>query len=204
MVNSFKAHPWHGIFIGNEAPKVLTTFIEIVPNDTVKYEIDKSSGYLKVDRPQKFSNIVPALYGFVPQTYCGESVAEFAMAKTGRDNIEGDGDPLDVLVLTEKNIAHGDIIVKAKPIGGFRMIDKGEADDKIIAVMDQDEIYKDFNDITELPPAIIQRLKHYFLTYKNIPGETNVVCEITDVYSREEAYEVILRSQEDYQRKFLF
>lgn len=204
MVNSFKAHPWHGIFIGEEAPKVVTTFIEIVPSDTVKYEVDKGSGYLKVDRPQKFSNIVPALYGFIPQTYCGTKVAEFAAEKTGREDIVGDGDPLDVLVLTERNIAHGDIIVKAKPIGGFRMIDKGEADDKIIAVMDQDEIYKDYDDITEMPEAIVKRLKHYFLTYKNIPGEANVICEITHTYSKDEAFEIIRRSQEDYQTKFLY
>jgi inorganic pyrophosphatase len=126
------------------------------------------------------------------------------MQKTGRDGIVGDGDPLDVLVLTERNIAHGDIIVKAIPIGGFRMIDKGEADDKIIAVMDQDEIYKDYTDITQMPEAIVQRLKHYFLTYKNIPGEANVICEITHTYDKEEAYEVIRRSQQDYQSKFLY
>lgn len=202
MTNSFKAHPWHGIFIGENAPRVLTTFIEIVPSDTVKYEIDKNSGYLIVDRPQKFSNIVPALYGFVPQTYCGDSCAEFAREKTGREGIEGDGDPLDVLVLTERNIAHGNILVQAKPIGGFRMIDKGEADDKIIAVMSQDEIYQNYNDISELPEAVVKRLKHYFLTYKNIPGESVALCEITHTYGREEAYEVVKRSQIDYQNKF--
>lgn len=202
MVNSFKAHPWHGISIGNKAPELVTTFIEIVPTDTVKYEVDKVSGYLKVDRPQKFSNLVPALYGFVPQTYCGTKVAEWAMQQTGREGIVGDGDPLDVLVLTEKNIAHGDIIVQAKPIGGFRMLDRGEADDKIIAVMDQDEVYKNYTDISELPPAILQRLKHYFLTYKNIPGEEAVICEITHAYSREESYEIIKRAQEDYRQKF--
>jgi inorganic pyrophosphatase len=202
MTNSFKAHPWHGIFIGENAPRVLTTFIEIVPSDTVKYEIDKDSGYLKVDRPQKFSNTVPALYGFVPQTYCGDLCAEFANEKTQRTGIVGDGDPLDVLVLTERNIAHGNILVKAKPIGGFRMIDKGEADDKIIAVMEQDEIYQNYNDISEMPEAIVQRLKHYFLTYKNIPGESVAICEITHTYGKEEAYEVIKRSQIDYQNKF--
>ena len=203
MVNTFKAHPWHGISIGDSAPNIVTTFIEIVPTDTVKYEVDKASGYLKVDRPQKFSNLVPALYGFIPQTDCGSKVAEWAMQQTGREGIVGDGDPIDVLVLTEKNIAHGDIIVKAKPIGGFRMLDKGEADDKIIAVMDQDEVYKNYTDISELPPAILQRLKHYFLTYKNIPGEEVAVCEITHAYSREEALEIILCAQEDYAGKFL-
>ncbi len=202
MTNSFKAHPWHGVFIGENAPRVLTTFIEIVQSDTVKYEIDKDSGYLKVDRPQKFSNTVPALYGFVPQTYCGDLCAEYANEKTNRTGIVGDNDPLDILVLTERNIVHGNILVKAKPIGGFRMIDKGEADDKIIAVMEQDEIYQNYNDISELPEAIVKRLKHYFLTYKNIPGESVVLCEITHSYGREEAYEVIKRSQIDYQNKF--
>lgn len=202
MANSFKAHPWHGIFIGEDAPRVLTSFIEIVPSDTVKYEIDKVSGYLMVDRPQKFSNIVPALYGFVPQTYCGDKVAEYAKQKTGRDDIVGDDDPLDICVLTERNLAHGNLLVKARPIGGFRMLDGGEADDKIIAVLEQDAFYCDINDVTELPEAVVARLKHYFLTYKNIPGEEKALCEITHTYGREEAYEVIKRSQIDYQDLF--
>lgn len=202
MANSFKAHPWHGIFIGEKAPYVVTTFIEIVPSDTIKYEIDKESGYLMVDRPQKFSNIVPALYGFLPQTYCGDKCAEFAMEKTGRTDIVGDGDPLDILVLAERGIAHGNILVHSKPIGGFRMLDRGEADDKIIAVMEKDPIYQNYNDISELPKAIVSRLKHYFLTYKNIPGEEEVQCEITHVYGKDEAHEVIKRSQIDYQKLY--
>lgn len=193
----YTSHPWHGIPIGDLAPEVVTSFIEVIPSDTVKYEVDKKSGYLMIDRPQKFSNIVPALYGFIPQTYCKKEVADFCMKKTGREDIVGDDDPLDICVLTEREVTHGNIIVKAIPIGGFRMIDGGEADDKIIAVLEKDEVYGQWRDIEELPPTIVNRLKHYFLTYKQLPGEPEK-CEITDVYGREEALEVIRRSQKDY------
>jgi len=201
-VQLYKAHPWHGIAIGENAPEILTSFIEMVPADFIKYEIDKASGYRKVDRPQKFSNIVPALYGFVPQTYCGDLVAERANMRTGRTSIIGDGDPLDICVLTERNITSGDIIVEAIPIGGFRMIDKNEADDKIIAVMAKDEIYSKWKDILDCPEPLINRLRHYFLTYKNIPGESTATVEITETYGREEAHEVIRRSVADYNNKF--
>jgi inorganic pyrophosphatase len=196
----YKSHPWHGIPIGEEAPEKVTSFIEIVPQDTVKYEIDKETGYLMVDRPQKFSNIIPALYGFVPQTYCDASVAAFCAEKTGRDGIRGDGDPLDICVLTERMISHGDLLVTAIPIGGFRMIDGGEADDKIIAVMKGDTVYN-WDDIDDCPESIISRLKHYFLTYKNLPGQESK-CEITHTYGKEEAHEVIRRSIADYDSKY--
>ncbi|HEY0029640.1 MAG TPA: inorganic pyrophosphatase [Bacteroidia bacterium] len=203
MINKFKAHPWHGIMIGPDSPQTITAFIEIVPTDTVKYEIDKESGYLKIDRPQKFSNVVPTLYGFIPQTYCDVKVAEFAALKSGKEVTKGDGDPLDICVLSERTITHGDIILQAIPIGGFRLIDKGEADDKIIAVMKGDEVYEAWKDISDCTGAVIDRLKHYFLTYKNIPGAEKPTCEITHIYGREEAYEVINRSREDYKNKFL-
>ncbi len=199
MQQIFKAHPWHGIPIGEHAPHQVTAFIEIVPTDTVKYEIDKQTGYLKIDRPQLFSNTLPALYGFIPQTFCGEKVGEFCSQKTGREKIVGDGDPLDICVLTEKEIPRGDIILQAIPIGGFRMIDKNEADDKIIAVLKGDAIYGNWTDISDCPKPIIERLRHYFLTYKYIPGqEASNKCEITHVYSREEACEVIKISRYDY------
>ena len=203
MIHKYKSHPWHGIAIGENVPQVVTAFIEIVPTDTVKYEIDKESGYLKIDRPQKFSNVVPCLYGFVPQTYCDVKIAEFASEKSGKKVEKGDGDPLDICVLTEHAITHGDIMLQAIPIGGLRLIDKGEADDKIIAVMKSDEIYNIWHDIEDVPEAMVNRLKHYFLTYKNLPGAEHPTCEITNVYGREEAYEVIARSREDYKNKFL-
>jgi inorganic pyrophosphatase len=196
--NFYKSHPWHGIHIGEDMPKVVTAFIEIVPTDTVKYEIDKETGYLKIDRPQKFSNIVPALYGFVPQTYCGEGTAILAREKSGKEIEKGDGDPLDILVLTERTITHGDILCQAIPIGGIRMIDKGEADDKIIAVLKGDSLYGKWTDISECPKPIIDRLVHYFLTYKNIPGEEKVAVDIDEVYGAVAAHEVILKSREDY------
>ncbi len=198
----YKVHPWHGIEMGSEAPEVITAFIEVVPTDTVKYEIDKKTGYLKVDRPQKFSNIMPALYGFVPQTYCDTLVAEYCMEKTGRTGLLGDCDPLDICVLSERNITHGDLLLKAIPIGGFRMLDKGEVDDKIIAVMKTDEVYTQWKDITDVPPAIIARLKHYFLTYKNIPGVEQVACEITHTYNKVEALRIIELANQDYKNKF--
>jgi inorganic pyrophosphatase len=195
----YKPHPWHGIQIGKDAPETVIAYIEMVPTDTVKYEIDKASGYRKVDRPQKFSNITPALYGFIPQTYCDQKIAEFARTKTDLEVKKGDGDPLDICVITERIITSGDIILEAVPIGGFRMIDKGEADDKIIAVLKQDEIYGKLKDITECPQPLLNRLKHYFLTYKSIPGSdiANQV-QITAIYNREEALEVIRCSMEDY------
>lgn len=202
QVNLFKLHPWHSIPIGNGCPGLITAFIEMVPGDTVKYEIDKTTGYRKVDRPQKFSNYLPALYGFVPQTYCGEKVREYAETRSGKKVMRGDGDPLDICVLTERNITSGDIILEAIPIGGFRMIDNGEADDKIIAVLKQDEVYGRISSVENCPSTLINRLKHYFLTYKNMPGQENKAVEITQTYCVEEAQEVILRSMADYNTKF--
>jgi inorganic pyrophosphatase len=197
----YKSHPWHGVFIGKEAPENVTSFIEVVPTDTVKYEIDKESGFLKIDRPQKYSNVVPALYGFIPQTYCGELVGKYCMDKTGKTGIKGDGDPIDICVLTEKTIAHGDILVDARPIGGFRMIDGNEADDKIIAVLTNDVVYSEYKDLSDLPDIVVERLKHYFLTYKDMPGRPSNT-EITHIYGVEEAHEVIECSMNDYQKWF--
>ncbi len=194
----YKSHPWHGISIGEQAPEKVNAFIEVIPSDTIKYEVDKETGYLMIDRPQKFSNIVPALYGFIPQTYCKDKTAEICREATGRKQIVGDDDPLDICILTEREITHGNIIVKAKPVGGFRMIDGGEADDKIIAIMDKDEVYSHWKDIKDFPKALVDRLKHYFLTYKQLPGEEQK-CEITHTYDRKEAMKIIEAAREDYQ-----
>ena len=142
-----------------------------------------------------------------PQSFCGDGVAQFCMERSGRQNIKGDGDPLDICVLTERTIAHGDIIATVKPIGGFRMLDGDEADDKIIAVLRHDVTYSGYNDISELPKGVINRLKHYFLTYKDMPAmdrasEAQKKVEIVATYGREEAYEVITRSLEDYKCHF--
>jgi inorganic pyrophosphatase len=197
----YKSHPWHGVEIGEEAPELVTCFIEMVPRDTVKYEVDKVTGYLKIDRPQKYSNTVPALYGFIPQTFSGEKVADLSREKTGNDKIIGDSDPIDICIFTEKEITHGDILVRAKPIGGFRMIDNNQADDKIIAVLNNDALYEGFKDIADVPSSVVNRLKHYFLTYKDLPGNPADV-EITHIYDKKEALELIERAIEDYRRKF--
>jgi inorganic pyrophosphatase len=204
----YKSHPWHGLEVGEDAPEVVTAFIEMVPTDTIKYELDKVSGYIRIDRPQKYSVVVPALYGFIPQSFCGDSIAAYCMDKSGRQNIKGDGDPLDICVLTERTISHGDIIASVKPIGGFRMLDGDEADDKIIAVLRNDATYRGYNDIEELPHIVVDRLKHYFLTYKDMPAvdrdseQRQRKVEIVATYGREEAYEVIQRSLEDYKNHF--
>lgn len=197
----YKSHPWHGVFIGKNAPESVIAYIEVVSTDTVKYEVDKESGFLKIDRPQKYSNVVPAMYGFIPQTFCGEQVGQYCMEKTGKTGIKGDGDPIDICVLTEKTIAHGDILVDARPIGGFRMIDGNEADDKIIAVLKNDVVYSGYKDLADLPEIVVARLKHYFLTYKDMPGKTSNT-EITHTYGAEEAHEVIQSSMNDYQNRF--
>lgn len=197
MYRTNKAHPWHGVSIGDNLPEEVTVFIEIVPRDTVKYEVDKETGYLKIDRPQQYSNVVPANYGFIPQTYCGENVARFASQNSNRTVEKGDGDPLDILVLSEHHIPRGDIILKAKPIGGFCLLDAGEADDKIIATLIGDKIYENYTDVSELPEGIVKRLQHYFLTYKNLPSEPRV-CEIAYSYGREQAYRIIRESMKDY------
>src|SRR5215217_5559044 len=198
----FQAHPWHGVSAGVEAPDVVTAYVEIVPTDTVKYEIDKPSGHLKVDRPQQFSNVCPTLYGFIPQTYCGDLVAAFAKEKATVPVLEGDGDPLDICVLSEKTFSHGDFLLQAVPLGGLRMIDRSQADDKIIAVLKGDAAFGHCTEISDLPPALVDRLRHYFLTYKRPPGAQQGIIEITHVYGRTEAYEVIERSREDYRGRF--
>jgi inorganic pyrophosphatase len=198
----FQAHPWHGVTPGDEAPETVNAYIEIVPTDAVKYELDKRSGHLKVDRPQRFSSMCPSLYGFIPQSYCGEHVAELCAERTGMKGIQGDGDPMDICVLTEKTFAQGNFFLQAEPIGGLRMIDGQQADDKIISVLQADLAYGHIKNITECPRALIDRLKHYFLSYKQLPGDAPRRVEIVDVYDRAEALDVIERSFKDYRGRF--
>lgn len=194
----FQAHPWHGVAPGEDAPEVLNAYIEIVPTDAVKYELDKPSGHLRVDRPQRFSSLCPTLYGFIPQTFCGDLVGELCCERVGVSGIKGDSDPMDICVLTEKAFTHGDFFVRARPIGGLRMIDGTEADDKIIAVLESDVAYGHFKDIHDCPKGFIDRLKHYFLSYKQLPNEAPRRVEIAEVYDRAEAVEVVKRSLRDY------
>ncbi len=198
----FQAHPWHGITPGADVPERVTAYIELVPTDTVKYELDKRSGHLRLDRPQRFSSLCPMPYGFIPQTFCGDEVARLCEAQTGLTGIRGDGDPMDICVLTEKTITHADLLVRARPIGGLRMIDGNEADDKIVAVLDDDVAFGQIADITDAPPGLIDRLRHYFLSYKQLPQDAPRRVEIAAVYGRIEAHEAIRRSLADYRARY--
>lgn len=198
----FQAHPWHGVTTGLDAPAVVNVYVEIVPTDVVKYELDKPSGHLRIDRPQRFSSLCPMPYGFIPQTYCGQTVGDLCSERTGLQGIKGDGDPLDICVLTEKTIAQGNFFVRAVPLGGLRMIDGNEADDKIIAVLESDVAFGHMRDLSDCPSGLVDRLRHYFLSYKQLPHEAPRRVEIAEVYGREDAFEVIRRSIQDYRASF--
>ena len=190
-----RPHPWHGLEPGAEAPRVVNAYIEITPFDLVKYEVDKASGYLRVDRPQRTSSQPPALYGFVPQTYCAANVARLAGVE------RGDGDPLDICVLSERPITKSEIVVPARVIGGLQIIDRGEADDKIIAVLQGDYVWGEADDIDHVPPVLVERLQHYFTTYKLVPGEPPRIRN-AKMYGYAHAAAVIEASLADYRDAF--
>ncbi|NMC78059.1 MAG: inorganic pyrophosphatase [Chloroflexi bacterium] len=192
----WRPHPWHGLEVGPKPPSIVNAYIEITPFDLVKYEVDKGTGYLRVDRPQRTSSLPPTLYGLIPRTYCGKRVGELSeKAKLG------DGDPLDICVVSEQPITKSEIILTARVVGGIHMIDHGEADDKIIAVLIQDNVWGNVNDIAELPEALVQRLQHYFSTYKLIPGKENEFS-IERVYGCKDAYKVVQAAIRDYNEEF--
>ena len=192
----YRPHPWHGLAVGPEPPGLLTAYIEITPFDLIKYEVDKHSGYLRVDRPQRGSSHPPALYGFIPRTYCDHEVQQLSPTST-----RGDGDPLDICVLSERPIARNEILLKARVVGGLQMVDNGDADDKIIAVLDNDYVYGTARDIADLPTVLVERLQHYFATYKLVPERPNQV-RIERVYGREQALKVVEASIRDYDAAF--
>jgi inorganic pyrophosphatase len=137
------------------------------------------------------------LYGFIPRTYCDERVRKLAPGSK-----RGDGDPLDICVLSERDIARNEIIARCHVIGGLQMIDRGEADDKIIAVLENDNQWGGASDITEVPPVLIERLQHYFLTYKLVPGQ-RPVAKISRIYGRDHALKVVKAAIADYDAAFL-
>ena len=188
----WRPHPWHGLEIGPNPPQVVHAFIEITPFDRVKYEIDKVTGYIRVDRPQRTSSQPPMLYGFIPRTYCGHRVLALSPNAS-----KGDGDPLDICVISERPISHSEIILNARVVGGLQALDGGEADDKIIAVSDNDEFWKNVQDVSALPPILVERITHYFDTYKMLPGQKSLMS-IEKVYGAEYAREVVQASIDDY------
>ncbi len=190
--NQYRPHPWHGLDIGPNPPELLHAFIEITPFDLIKYEVDKHSGYLKVDRPQRGSSQPPALYGFIPRTYCG-----MRTKRLSPKSIRGDGDPLDICVLSERPIERAEILVRARVVGGLQMVDAREADDKIIAVLDNDYIYGQAREVSDLPSVLVERLQHYFLTYKLVPNQ-RATARIKRVYGRSHAVKVVEAAIQDY------
>ncbi len=193
----WRPHPWHGLSYGEDAPRIVNVYIELGPFDLVKYEVDKETGYLKIDRPHRTSSQHPSLYGFIPRTYCDEEVGKLMNAPKG-----GDHDPLDICVISERPIERNEIILRAKVVGGLPMLDNDEADDKIIAVLNNDPVWSHADDIKDLPDALIDRLRHYFQTYKMIPDGGPKVS-IGPAYGREHAEKVVEASIRDYAKAFL-
>jgi inorganic pyrophosphatase len=192
----WRPHPWHGLEVGPEPPTILNAYIELTPFDRVKYELDKKTGYLRVDRPNRTSSFCPTLYGFVPGTYCGDRVKALMPG-----SVAGDGDPLDICVISERPIQLSEVILTVRVVGGLPMLDNGEADDKIIAVLDGDAMWEGVEDVSQLPTVLVDRLRHYFSTYKMLsPDEDRV--KIDAAYSRDHATKVIHAAIEDYAEHF--
>lgn len=193
----YRPHPWHGLTPGDAAPQVVNAFIEITPFDLVKYETDKQSGYLRVDRPHRTSSLPPTLYGFIPGTYAGDRVA-----KMMRGADKGDHDPLDICVMSERPIARAEVVLSARIVGGIPMLDHGEADDKLIAVLVNDNVWNAVREVSELPQPLVDRLRHYFSTYKLLPGEPSQSVKVGAPYGREHAESVLQAAIEDYRERF--
>lgn len=173
-------NPWHDVRIGEDAPEVVNGIIEIPKNTRAKYELDKESGMLILDRVIYSSMYYPANYGFIPKTYCD------------------DNDPLDILVLTQI-VIDPLCIVPAKVIGAMQMLDQGEKDDKIIAVATGDMSVNHLNDISDLGPHFVKELQNFFEDYKKLENKTVV---IEDFQNRQTAVEIVEKAIADYEKKF--
>jgi inorganic pyrophosphatase len=191
----WRPHPWHGLEVGPQPPDVVNAYVEITPFDLVKYEIDKRSGFLRVDRPQRTSSTPPTLYGFVPRTLCGTKVAGVGGLA------QGDGDPLDICVLSERPINRAEVILQVRVLGGLLMEDGGQADDKIVAVLKDDAIWSEARNLDDLPPRLVERLQHYFLTYKMRPGEAPSV-QVRRIYGVDRARQVVEAAMQDYRAAY--
>lgn len=177
-MNSNYFHPWHQVSHGENAPEIVNGIIEIPKNTRAKYELDKESGMLKMDRVLYSSMYYPANYGFIPQTYCD------------------DKDPLDIVVLSQVTIVPM-CIVEARIIGVMQMLDNGEKDDKIIAVAENDMSVNHLRDIDELPQHFFRELKNFFEDYKKLENKT---VEVEEFQNADKAREIMLKSMEDYQK----
>jgi inorganic pyrophosphatase len=193
----WRPHPWHGLEVGPDPPRVVYAYIEITPFDLMKYEVDKATGYVRVDRPQRTSAQPPMLYGFIPRTYCGQRVQALSPK-----SLRGDGDPLDICVISERPLNRAEIILEARVVGVIQAIDGGDADDKIVAVLANDAFWDNVLDVSHLPGVLVERLCHYFATYKMLPGEETSQMVIEAVYGLEHALQVITAAIEDYREVY--
>ncbi|MGF1450902.1 MAG: inorganic pyrophosphatase [Opitutales bacterium] len=192
----YRPHPWHGIEPGPEAPGAVNVYVEITPFDLIKYELDPHYGFLRVDRPQRNSSLPPAVYGIVPQTLCGDRVARFCPEAEA-----GDEDPLDICVLSEHEINRSEVLLTARVVGGIRTRDNGKSDEKIIGILDGDLAWGGVKDMANLPSYMVNRLWHYFSTYKQEPGKKSKV-DVLGTYGAGEATAIVQASIEDYRERF--
>jgi len=176
----YTLHPWHGAEYGDKAPQIINALIEIPQGSKSKYEIDKKTGLLKLDRVIYSSFHYPVNYGFIPQTL-------------GQDN-----DPLDILVICSESIQPL-CLVEATVIGNMQMIDNGGKDDKIIAVASKDPAVNYISNVNELPQHFIAVLRNYFEQYKVLE---NKKVEIDEFQDKEAAYKVIETAISFYKTNF--
>ncbi len=172
-------NPVHDVSVGDKAPEIVHGIIEIPKDSKIKYEVDKETGMLKLDRFLYSSVYYPGDYGFIPQT------------------LWDDGDPLDIIILTGRPV-HPMTLVNARVIGVLRMEDGSEKDDKIIAVYDRDPRYEEVKSVKDLPKHVIAELKHFFETYKQLQGKK---CRVLEIHDKSFAYKDIERAQKLYQEK---
>jgi inorganic pyrophosphatase len=192
----YRPHPWHGLDTGPSPPSLVTVFVEITPFDHIKYEVDKHSGFLKVDRPQYSSSRPPTVYGFVPRTLAGERVGRLMEGARS-----GDDDPLDVCVISSHPISQSQILLTARVVGGIPMLDADTADDKMIGVLVGDGAWSEVTDVIQLPGSIVDQLVHYFSTYKRVRRPDNAVS-VGSVYGHEHAEIVVAAAMSDYVEKY--
>lgn len=173
-------HPWHEVSVGENPPEVVNAIIEIPKGSRAKYEIDKASGLIKLDRVIYASMYYPLNYGFIPQT------------------LGDDHDPLDIVVLTQVTVVPR-CLISAKVIGVMQMIDHGEADDKIIAVAETDQSVSHINDVKDLPEHLVAELKHFFENYKTLENKEVIV---NDLLHKEDAHRIVRRSIDVYKQTY--
>jgi inorganic pyrophosphatase len=169
-------NPWHDVKVGDDAPNIVNAIIEIPKKSRAKYELDKETGLLKMDRVLFSSMHYPCNYGFIPSTYCD------------------DKDPLDILVISHERI-HPFCLLEAKVIGALEMIDGGEKDDKIIAVAANDVTVNHINDIDDLAPHFVKELRQFFESYKELEGKE---VEIKELFDKKKAQAIVKESIELY------